>query len=103
MLTIAFRNYREHAYIGFYSFWNPGLLIRNLELAQKILIKDFSKFRDNWFEVDESVDPVLAKNPFVLNGDEWKAVRGQIASQFTSKRVSENVRQQKYQIKLYGF
>lgn len=92
MFTIAFSNYKEHSYIGFYSFWNPGLIIRDLQLAQKVLIKDFRKFRDNWFEVDESVDPVLAKNPFVLNGDEWKAVRGQIASQFTSKRVCGNNR-----------
>lgn len=82
-----FRKFKGQPYIGFYIGSNPGILVRDMELVQTVLIKDFRKFHDNAFFVDDEIDPILGKNPFVLRGEQWKIVRGQITSQFSSAKV----------------
>ena len=38
--------------------------------------------------VNKEVDPILARNPFFLENDEWKAKRSEITPAFTPNRVS---------------
>lgn len=86
-LHFIYRDYKDYAYVGFYNFWKPALLVRDVELVKDVLIKQFNNFHDNWITVDYSIDPVMAKNPFVMIGDEWKTVRTQLTPQYTGAKV----------------
>lgn len=48
-------------------------MVRDLDLVKDMLIKDFSSFHAN--DMDFNNDEILAKNPFMLSGEEWKASR----------------------------
>nr|XP_024216475.1 probable cytochrome P450 6d5 [Halyomorpha halys] len=54
--------------IGYYEFLTPRLVIRDNELVQKILIKDFGHFVDHGVEVDEKKSP-LDNQLFVMTGN----------------------------------
>lgn len=49
-------------------------------------MKEFSNFTDNSITFDES-DPLIGRNPFILNGQKWKSVRTQLTPLFTSAKV----------------
>lgn len=45
-------------------------------------------------KTDKKKDPIFARNPFMLRGEEWKEKRAEITPAFTPSRVSaENVDQ----------
>lgn len=54
-----------------------------------MLIRKFKNFHDNEFgdTIDKKSDPFLAKNPFMLQGEEWKEKRAEITPAFTSSRM----------------
>ena len=66
------------------------LVVCEPEMIKEITVKSFQHFHDNDIEVDKKLDPVLGRNPFVLNGQEWKTVRGQLTPGFTSGKVNKN-------------
>lgn len=49
-------------------------------------MKEFSSFHDNDIDVDKN-NLITTKNPFLLNGEEWKTVRGQISPCYTTNKV----------------
>ncbi|KAF5284551.1 hypothetical protein FQA39_LY17001 [Lamprigera yunnana] len=77
----------EYSYVGFYRIRKPALIIRDPHLIRNILGKDFNSFHDNDLTVDETVDPIGAKNPFMLKGEKWKIVKNQITPCFTGKKL----------------
>ncbi|KAK9508530.1 hypothetical protein O3M35_006068 [Rhynocoris fuscipes] len=71
---------------GFYKFNEPMLMIRDPELIRLVMIKEFSKFSNNDFNVSKDVDPLLAINPFVTTAPEWRNIRAiQLPAQSLSK------------------
>lgn len=68
---------------------SPRLLIFEPELIKDVLIRKFKNFHDNEFgdTIDKKSDPFLAKNPFMLQGEEWKEKRAEITPAFTSSRM----------------
>ncbi|CAH1395592.1 unnamed protein product [Nezara viridula] len=71
---------------GYYEFLTPRLLIRDNELVQKILVKDFGHFVDHGFDVDEKKNP-LDNQLFVMTGNKWRAFRTKMAPLFTSGKL----------------
>lgn len=67
------RQFKEYSWIGYYKTTSPSLMVRDLDLVKDMLIKDFSSFHAN--DMDFNNDEILAKNPFMLSGEEWKASR----------------------------
>lgn len=67
----------------------PRLLILEPEVIKDVLIRNFKNFRDNEFGdlVDKDQDPLLARNPFFLKGEEWKEKRAEITPAFTTSRL----------------
>lgn len=58
--------------LRYYEFVSPKLIVRDLELTRKVLIKDFSYFVDHVSEADSVAwDAQL----FMLSGNKWKALR----------------------------
>ncbi|XP_073979179.1 cytochrome P450 6k1-like [Rhodnius prolixus] len=73
-------------YIGIYEFWRPTLIIKDLSLVEKILIKDFSSFLDHprWVFDKKSM---LHDSLFNMTGDRWRAMRYQMIPWFTTGRM----------------
>ncbi|XP_076750354.1 cytochrome P450 9e2-like [Xylocopa sonorina] len=74
-------------YIGFFDFMTPVITIRDLELLKSITVKNFDHFTDHRSFVDDTVDPLFAKNLFGLRGERWKEVRGLLSPAFTSSKM----------------
>ncbi|GLG97965.1 Probable cytochrome P450 308a1 [Gryllus bimaculatus] len=67
---IEIRKHEGKAYVGVFQFQEPAIMVRDPELLRAILVKDFASFQKNVFPVDKDLDPLVAKNPFVLTGEE---------------------------------
>ncbi|KAL9698573.1 hypothetical protein quinque_002014 [Culex quinquefasciatus] len=77
----VYREYKsKYNFVGVFSTRSPRIFVTSAELAKSILIKDFKNFHDNEFAgmTDKELDPILGRNPFMLNGDEWKAKRAEL-------------------------
>ncbi|KAJ6638130.1 putative cytochrome P450 28a5, partial [Pseudolycoriella hygida] len=85
-----YKEYRTKSpYVGVMSGRTPQLLLLDNTLIKDVLVKDFKNFHDNevaTFTNKES-DPIFSRNPFMLNGDEWKEKRAEITPAFTSSKL----------------
>lgn len=66
---------------------NRAVLIRDPELINEMLLKDFQHFASNDIVVDEKIDYIMSKNIFVLRGHKWKATRSLMSPMFTSGKL----------------
>lgn len=73
-------------FCGFYHMRTPTLMIRDPELINKMLIKDFSHFTDHELPVDPSVN-FLGSSLFFANGQKWKILRQKMSPGFTSGKL----------------
>nr|XP_018904207.1 PREDICTED: probable cytochrome P450 6a20 [Bemisia tabaci]XP_018904208.1 PREDICTED: probable cytochrome P450 6a20 [Bemisia tabaci] len=71
---------------GFYKMSRPVLLVRDPELARRILITDFSQFKIHDKEVNEELDPMSA---FIFNfeGERWKTLRQKLNPIFSAAKL----------------
>ncbi|XP_055635075.1 probable cytochrome P450 28a5 [Toxorhynchites rutilus septentrionalis] len=86
----TYREYKPKVNIvGVFSNRSPRILITSSELAKDILMKNFKSSHDNEFGdiTNKETDPLLGRNPFLLNGDEWKTKRAEITPAFTTSRM----------------
>ncbi|PSN30124.1 hypothetical protein C0J52_26426 [Blattella germanica] len=80
-------DYQNEPYVGIISTDQPGLIIRDLDFIKNILVKDFQSFMDHLTEVNENVDPLLARSLFLSNGQKWKHMRINLSPTFTSGKM----------------
>jgi len=73
---------------GFYQMTTPFLMIRDPELINSIMVKDFSYFTDHGVDTDPSVN-ILANSLFLLNGDRWRTMRQKLSPGFTSGKLKD--------------
>lgn len=50
----------------------PAIVACDADLVKDILSKDFDCFESSDTIVSKKYDPLIAANPFLLAGDEWK-------------------------------
>lgn len=72
--------------IGAYSLFYPQLIVRDIDLIQSILIRDFAHFTDRGVYMDEENDPISA-HLFALEGEQWKNLRIKLTPAFTSGKL----------------
>ncbi|XP_024080838.1 probable cytochrome P450 6a14 isoform X2 [Cimex lectularius] len=72
--------------IGMYDFLQPILLVKDAEVAEAVLVKDFPHFVDRGFEVDENTNP-LDVNLFSMTGKRWRAYRNRLSPIFTTGKL----------------
>uniref|UniRef100_A0A8D8FRG5 Probable cytochrome P450 28a5 n=2 Tax=Culex pipiens TaxID=7175 RepID=A0A8D8FRG5_CULPI len=77
----------EAAFIGGFSFRSPQLFILSSTLVRDILLKFHKHFQANDVSIDVSADPLLARHPFFLQGEDWRKQRAQVTPAFTSNRL----------------
>ncbi|KAF5291534.1 hypothetical protein FQR65_LT01847 [Abscondita terminalis] len=87
LLEDLYNSFPNQKYFGFYSFRNPQLIIKDLDLIKQITIKDFDHFMDRTVQISEDVEPLFAKNLGSLSGQKWKDMRSTLSPTFTSSKM----------------
>jgi len=81
-----YRQFPDEKICGFYQMKTPYLMIRDPELINAMLIKDFAYFTDHGFYLDPSTN-LLSKSLFFMNGQRWKIMRQNLSPGFTSGKL----------------
>ncbi|CAD0206777.1 unnamed protein product [Chrysodeixis includens] len=79
--------YPNERVVGFFRATKPELIIRDPELAKRILITDFDYFYKRGFTHEKTVFEPLMQNLFFAEGDVWKLLRQRITPAFTSGKL----------------
>lgn len=78
-----FYKYTEAPYVGFFTFDEPALLVRDPELVKNILMKDFKNFQDRVIQAPSHND-TFRNFLFVQKNPEWKSSRLKLTPLFSS-------------------
>uniref|UniRef100_A0A2S2NQB6 Cytochrome p450 n=1 Tax=Schizaphis graminum TaxID=13262 RepID=A0A2S2NQB6_SCHGA len=81
-----YKRFASEKYCGFYQMKTPFLMIRDPELINNILIKDFSYFPDRGFHKDPALN-MMANSLFFMEGSKWKVMRQKLSPGFTSGKL----------------
>nr|ULR85483.1 cytochrome P450 [Spodoptera frugiperda] len=79
--------YPDEKVVGFYRSSRPELLIRDPEIAKRILITDFAHFFERGFTPHKTVFEPLMQNLFFAEGDLWKLLRQRMTPAFTTGKL----------------
>lgn len=85
-LMQKFYNSTSDPYIGGFAALKPVLVIRDPDIARKILVKDFQHFHDRPVDIDDTYDP-LSGNLVFLGGRKWANMRSKLTPTFTSGKL----------------
>ncbi|XP_075213867.1 uncharacterized protein LOC142320078 [Lycorma delicatula] len=81
-----YREFSNEKYFGFYMFHTPFIVIRDPELINQVLIKDFTYFQDRNYEYNEKTD-IFSAGLFNIAGDKWRILRHKLTPTFTSGKM----------------
>ncbi|XP_008557820.1 cytochrome P450 9e2 [Microplitis demolitor] len=90
-----YKSASQHSMVGLYNVGEPELLIRDPELIKIIFQTNFTSFDKNGIEINPELDPLVSRNPFFLQGEEWKQERSILTNNMSSgklKNMSLSVR-----------
>uniref|UniRef100_A0AAT9UTS3 Cytochrome P450 6QA1 n=1 Tax=Maconellicoccus hirsutus TaxID=177089 RepID=A0AAT9UTS3_MACHI len=82
------RSFVENAFVGIMEIRSPNLIVRDVRLANRILVKDFAYFHDRGMDVDEDLDPLNA-HLVNLSGSRWKTTRSKLMPAFSSGKLKQ--------------
>jgi hypothetical protein len=54
----VYKRFKNEKLVGMFQVTTPNILIRDPQLVEEILIKNFSHFHDHGFDVDEKTNPL---------------------------------------------
>lgn len=83
-----YEEYKNEGMVGLYARNTPVLLLRDPELIKDVLIRDFSKFEERGFNVNERAEP-LSTNLLNLEAKRWRPLRTKLSPLFTSGKLKE--------------
>ncbi|XP_045450810.1 cytochrome P450 6B7-like [Melitaea cinxia] len=87
LATETYRRYPEEKVVGFFRSTTPELVIRDPEIAKRILSTDFHHFYAKGFNQHKTVTEPLMKNLFCADGDLWKVIRKGFSPSFSSGKI----------------
>lgn len=87
MATEMYNKYPEEKVVGFFRATRPELIIRDPEIAKKILISDFQHFYARGFIPHKADIEPLMKNLFFADGDLWKLIRQRFTPIFSTSKL----------------
>ena len=82
--------YQDKPFVGMYGFLgnSPNIIINDLELVKRVLIRDFDHFVDRRkLDVAPEANKYLVNMLTQLEGDKWKAMRSTISPVFSSGKL----------------
>ncbi|BET03487.1 cytochrome P450 [Nesidiocoris tenuis] len=83
----AYEKFPNSPLIGFYDFMKPVIIVRDIELVERVMIKDFQHFTDHGFGVADEASNPLDINLFNMTGKKWKAMRTKLSPIFTTGKL----------------
>ncbi|KAI2474237.1 cytochrome P450 9e2-like [Diabrotica virgifera virgifera] len=83
----TYKSFTNCRYAGVYQFTLPVLMIRDPELLKELTVKSFEHFTDHFNIITEEIEPLWAKNLFVLKGQKWRSMRQVLSPSFTSSKM----------------
>ncbi|XP_058831070.1 probable cytochrome P450 6a13 [Topomyia yanbarensis] len=84
-----YNEFYNEPFIGYYKIFKPSVLIRDPELIKTVLGKDQSCFSANDFAFNEKTDPLLAHNPFLVEGERWRKARQLLTPLYTGAKMKQ--------------
>ncbi|XP_046683221.1 probable cytochrome P450 6a14 [Homalodisca vitripennis] len=82
---ILYDSFPGERFFGYFRVRVPTLVVKDVELIQKILVKDFVHFQNQGFP---SIDnDLLSMNLFNLKGEKWRAMRMKLSPTFSSGKM----------------
>jgi cytochrome P450 family 6 len=88
-ITELYHQHKSKNYLGIFAFDSPALVVFDLELIKRILVKDSQVFINRIVTVDEEKDPLSFKSIFVLKGQRWRHMRTNLTPTFTSGKMKK--------------
>lgn len=88
MFKENYAKFGHHPFHGFYVFHQPVISINDPDLIQMILVKEFSKFSNRGWFLDEKVDS-MCSNLFMQSDEKWKRLRSYLTPMFTSNKLRQ--------------
>lgn len=85
-LDRLYRSYTEYSYVGFYNFLTPAIVLRDPQIVNDVLIKNFDSFHDVFIKTPDDIAKI---NPFYSDGAKWKEIRKEIAPHVSNLKVKE--------------
>uniref|UniRef100_A0A1B6KVA4 Cytochrome P450 n=1 Tax=Graphocephala atropunctata TaxID=36148 RepID=A0A1B6KVA4_9HEMI len=82
----VYNEFPAERFLGLIELGKPSLLIRDPELAKRILVKDFQHFVDRSPLIVVPKDGI-SRNLALLSGSEWKNMRYKLTPTFTSGKM----------------
>lgn len=86
-LKNLYDEYSDKPYVGIFSFDQPGLVVRDLDLVKKILVKDSNVFADRNATVNRNMDPLIAKSLGGEKGKRWRQLRVNLSPIFATNKM----------------
>uniref|UniRef100_A0A1Y1L7K9 Cytochrome P450 n=3 Tax=Photinus pyralis TaxID=7054 RepID=A0A1Y1L7K9_PHOPY len=83
-LNSLYRNYQDSPFVGFYNFLTPAIVLRDPEVIEYCLVKNFDSFSATLIR---PADPIVKLNPFFCEERMWKALRKLLAPNFSSLKI----------------
>ncbi|KYQ60376.1 Cytochrome P450 9e2 [Trachymyrmex zeteki] len=87
LLQKIYNFFPDAKFFGLYDFLTPIFVIRDPDLISTIAIKQFDNFCDHQGFVNETLDPIAARNLFNMKGDHWREMRKLLSPSFTSSKM----------------
>ncbi|CAH1395598.1 unnamed protein product [Nezara viridula] len=72
--------------VGMYEFMTPSLVLRDTELIEQVLVKDFSTYPDHGPFLMEPKS-ILFESVFAMSGIRWRAIRNRLLTTFTTGKM----------------
>ena len=85
-----YEQYKQLPVVGFISMGTPFLVVNDLDLVKRVLIKDFDHFVDRrplQFNEDVLVNKYFNNMLTVISGEKWKYTRSTLSPIFTSGKL----------------
>lgn len=81
-----YKAFPNEQFVGFYEFLKPNLLIKDPQLIESILVKDFSHFA-NRVQIKDEKSNFLGKSMFFMKSEHWKGLRGKMVTSFSASKM----------------
>ncbi|XP_050670466.1 cytochrome P450 6B2-like [Leptidea sinapis] len=87
MAEEMYYKYPKERVVGFFRGRKPELVIRDPEIAKRILVTDFNNFYSRGFVPHKTNIEPLLKNIFFADGDLWKLLRHRFSLVFSTGKI----------------
>ena len=82
-----YNGFPSRSFVGLYARGVRAIMIKDLDVIRRVLIKDFDHFVDRSAIDVSKIEPMASKMLTSLTGHQWKNVRSAVSPTFTSKKI----------------